>query len=325
MKKSISQIFQRISDRSTYTGFSPEPWRPGWQSPEDLWSRAMAITFPANDSFPRKQMQLSAIETGRGGHRFKEIKSPGEFSGLRAYQPGDEPRFIDWRATARMRQPVVRQWSVESRSAVAIFVDVSASMYSDFNSMGQRLIDRAFDIALLIAAAALARQIPVRLVLATDQIEWHSGGLVGRDKILGLFEFLLKFEPSSKNTNWSQTDFQSIFPEPGQWLFLVSDFLWLPDPITFSEMVGKYRTHGIHLISNQKYQFSYDNCVDPETGQKHAFNLTETQSANRLVDWQKIAGVPTLSMDSDLNAPEIALSSWLHGESFDKRINSYND
>jgi len=325
MKKAISQIFQRISIRSTHTGFSPEPWQPGWQSAEDLWSKAMAITFPANNSFPRKQMQLSAIEISRGGHHFKEIQSPGEFSGLRAYQPGDEPHSIDWRATARIRQPVVRQWADESRSAVAIFVDVSASMYSDFNSTGQRLIDKAFDIALLIAAAALARQIPVRLVLATDQIEWHSGGLVGRDKIQSLFEFLLKFEPSSKNTDWSQIDFQSILPERGQWLFLISDFLWLPDPIEFSEMVGKYRTHGIHLGSNQKHQYSYDNCFDPETGQKHSFVLTEAQSVKRLADWEKIAGTPVLSMDSELSAPEIALSAWLHGESFDKRINSYND
>ncbi|MFM7316404.1 MAG: DUF58 domain-containing protein, partial [bacterium] len=137
MKKAISHIFQRIIDRSSATAISIEQWRTAWPSPDALWAKAMTITFPADDSWPRKQMQLSEIEIGRGGQSHKEMQSPGEFSGLRAYQPGDEPRYIDWRATAKLRQPIVRQWSAESRAGVAILFDVSASMYVDINSTGQ--------------------------------------------------------------------------------------------------------------------------------------------------------------------------------------------
>ncbi|MFM7594250.1 MAG: DUF58 domain-containing protein [Isosphaeraceae bacterium] len=249
------------------------------------------------------------------------MQSPGEFSGLRAYQPGDEPRYIDWRATAKLRQPIVRQWSAESRAGVAILVDVSASMYVDINSTGQRPIDKAFDIALLLSAAALARQIPVQLVLASDHEEWHSGKLVGRDKIQGLFEFLLEFQPSARNTGWSQIEFQSVLPEHGQWLFLMSDFLWLPDPMEFSARVSSYQTHGIHLISDLKKQNSEDVWADPETGEKHSVHFKQIQLAKRLADWQKLAGIPILLLENALPEPEIALSEWLRGDSFDDQVN----
>ena len=46
----------------------------------------------------------------------------------REYAPGDEVRHIDWRQTARRRQPVVRRFEAESASDWTVVLDASSSM-----------------------------------------------------------------------------------------------------------------------------------------------------------------------------------------------------
>jgi uncharacterized protein (DUF58 family) len=46
----------------------------------------------------------------------------------RDYMPGDEVRHIDWRQTARRRQPIVRRFESESMSDWTIVLDASSSM-----------------------------------------------------------------------------------------------------------------------------------------------------------------------------------------------------
>lgn len=46
----------------------------------------------------------------------------------RDYTPGDEVRHIDWRQTARLRQPIVRRFESESVSDWTLLLDASSSM-----------------------------------------------------------------------------------------------------------------------------------------------------------------------------------------------------
>lgn len=52
-----------------------------------------------------------------------------DFDDFREYMPGDDPRFIDWKVTARMRSPYVRRFREEREQAVILAVDVSGSMH----------------------------------------------------------------------------------------------------------------------------------------------------------------------------------------------------
>ncbi len=51
-----------------------------------------------------------------------------EFSQYRAYEPGDEPRHIDWKLFARSDRYFVREAESEAGLAVWVIVDISASM-----------------------------------------------------------------------------------------------------------------------------------------------------------------------------------------------------
>jgi len=51
-----------------------------------------------------------------------------EFHDFRHYQPGDDPRYIDWTVQARLRQLVVKEFRAEGHLRVHVIVDTSRSM-----------------------------------------------------------------------------------------------------------------------------------------------------------------------------------------------------
>ncbi len=91
------------------------------------------------------------------------------FSELRAYEPGDDVRHLDWNVTARQGRPFVRRF-VEERSLVLwVIVDVSASLR--FGPEGRTKADRAAQAAALLATAAIQNGDRVGLILVSDRIE----------------------------------------------------------------------------------------------------------------------------------------------------------
>ena len=65
---------------------------------------------------------------GIGLHRSRSRGAGLEFAQYRAYEPGDEPRQIDWKLYARSDRFFVREAERESPLAVWLLVDASASM-----------------------------------------------------------------------------------------------------------------------------------------------------------------------------------------------------
>jgi len=84
-----------------------------------------------------------------------------EFERHKGYQPGDELRFLDWNAYARLDQLLVKRFRPEREAPLHIFVDASASM-------GVPQADEKFSFAVAIAVAlayvAARRQDPARIV-----------------------------------------------------------------------------------------------------------------------------------------------------------------
>ena len=100
------------------------------------------------------------IHTGRlvdevlAGAYHSAFKGRGmEFEDVRAYQPGDEVRTIDWNVTARTGQPFVKTFREERELTVMLMVDVSAS--ERFGTTGQAKLELATELSALIAFCAI--------------------------------------------------------------------------------------------------------------------------------------------------------------------------
>src|SRR4051812_26459409 len=91
------------------------------------------------------------------------------FSELRAYEPGDDVRHLDWNVTARQGKPYVRRFVEERSLGLWLVVDVSASLR--FGPDGRSKADRAAQAAALLAAAAIQNGDRAGLLLLSDRLE----------------------------------------------------------------------------------------------------------------------------------------------------------
>lgn len=80
----------------------------------------------------------------------------------KAYTAGDELRFLDWNAYARLDQLLVRQFRAEREAPVHIYLDGSASMASPASDLK---FEFAVGLALGMAYVAVRHHNPVRIVV----------------------------------------------------------------------------------------------------------------------------------------------------------------
>src|SRR6185312_7640124 len=73
-----------------------------------------------------------------GLHRSPRKGFSVEFAEYRAYQSGDDPRYVDWKIAARSDRWVVRQYEEETNLRSTIVLDVSKSMDWSGVRMGAR-------------------------------------------------------------------------------------------------------------------------------------------------------------------------------------------
>ena len=84
-----------------------------------------------------------------GGRRSRRAGESLDFMELRGYTPGDDPRFVDWKAYARTGRLYTRVWEGEERARFTLWLDGSPSM----ELHGKRAYAR--EVARVLLAAAL--------------------------------------------------------------------------------------------------------------------------------------------------------------------------
>ncbi|MBW4483411.1 MAG: DUF58 domain-containing protein [Tildeniella torsiva UHER 1998/13D] len=78
-----------------------------------------------------------------------------EFAELREYGTGDDPRFIDWKATARLSQPLVRVLEPEREQTLLILLDRGRLMTAQVQGLNR--FDWGMNAALSLALAGVSR------------------------------------------------------------------------------------------------------------------------------------------------------------------------
>jgi len=124
-----------------------------------------------------------------------------EFSHLRAYQPGEDVRMIDWRVTARAGTPFVRQFIEERDLHIVLLVDVSGS--ARFGPGEKSPQEMAAEIAAALAFAATRHNDRVSLVLVSDRVEHFVPVGSGRRHVFRLLTELISHTPERRGTDLS--------------------------------------------------------------------------------------------------------------------------
>lgn len=121
-----------------------------------------------------------------------------EFAEVRAYEPGDDVRHIDWNVSARSSQMFVKTFTEERELTVFVVVDRSASTAI---GTARAKADLATEIAAVLGLAAAAQQDRVGALLFTDQVEQVIPPRKGRRHALRVVRDLITFAPERIGTD----------------------------------------------------------------------------------------------------------------------------
>jgi uncharacterized protein (DUF58 family) len=124
-----------------------------------------------------------------------------EFDSLRDYVRGDDVRSIDWRATARRKDLVVRTWRPERDRRVVIVVDSGRTSAARIDN--EPRIDTAFESALLLAALASRAGDRVDLVIFDRRVRGRVQGATGADLLNRMVTTMAPIEPELIELDWS--------------------------------------------------------------------------------------------------------------------------
>ncbi|GAB4049618.1 DUF58 domain-containing protein [Catellatospora paridis] len=167
------------------------------------WTLRVLPRFTSRRHLPEKLAKLRTVE---GATAIRGRGQGTEFDVLREYVPGDDVRSIDWRATARRRDVMVRTWRPERSRRVVCVLDTGRT--SAVRVGDEPRLDAAMDAALLLAAVAQEAGDQVDLIAADHRVRAVVAGSHGRATLPRLINAVAPLQPAMV-----ETDFELITSE----------------------------------------------------------------------------------------------------------------
>jgi uncharacterized protein (DUF58 family) len=139
---------------------------------------ARTIRYPQTDNVlvtpsmaSVRRYRLLAVQRQLRDAGVRVLRRRGEgtsFAGLREYVQGDDPRFIDWKASARRRALITREFSIEQGQTVLIVIDCGRLMTQLADDLPR--IEYALSSALVLADVAAGSGDHVGMLAFDDQV-----------------------------------------------------------------------------------------------------------------------------------------------------------
>ncbi len=235
-----------------------------------------------------------------GGEYRSAFRGRGmEFSDIRTYQEGDDPRLIEWNVTARTGIPHVKLMTEERELQVVILLDLSGSLR--FGSMNLTKEERVAETAALLALAAVRTGDRIGMLSFAGDVVDYIPPDKGRNHALAVVQKVL-----SSRGRQEEADIDRALAYLGRvihrkaLLFVISDFRFKRASRLLGAASRRHDLVGIHVFDPREVSMPDIGLVrfrDPETG---ATRVVDTGSPS----WRKSFS----SMVAQINAQREALS-----------------
>ncbi len=208
-----------------------------------------------------------------------------EFLDVREYQPGDDPRIIDWNVSSRNNRLFVKRYVEERELTVILAIDMSASLR--FFAGRKSKQETAADLSALVAFASLLNGDKVGLLLFTDRIECFVPPRKGKNHLLRLIREILQFTPKGRGTSLTLAlETLNRMLKKKAVIFLVSDFLdeRFETPLKIAarkhDLIATWIADAGELAPPSRGMF---NLRDRETGQDVLVDFSQEETRNEFV------------------------------------------
>ncbi len=148
-----------------------------------------------------------------------------DFSETRPYQTGDEPRHMNWRATARTGRAQVRVFQQDLTPTSFFLIDRRSSMR--FGTRQRLKVTQAARLAIFLASWEARNGCELGSLIINESLQWQTP-VSGQDGIYQLAQLASKpCPPLFHSSTINMKQFLSLLAEqlpPGSHLYLLSDF-----------------------------------------------------------------------------------------------------
>ncbi|MCU1624804.1 MAG: lipoprotein [Frankiales bacterium] len=186
----------RTPDRITVRALGPLGLAGRQGRHEVPWRVRVQPPFTSRKFLPEKLDKLRQLD----GQLLARTRGQGtEFDSLREYVDGDDVRSIDWRATARKSDVVVRTWRPERDRRLLVVLDTGRTSAARIGDVPR--LDLALDAALLLGALASRAGDRVDLLAIDREVRATVEG-AGREALLGrMVDAMAVLEPALVETD----------------------------------------------------------------------------------------------------------------------------
>lgn len=148
-----------------------------------------------------------------------------EYEESRLYQPGDDPRFINWRLSARSGNLQSKLFREERRRGTLIVIDRRNSMR--FGTQKRHKLAQAARVAAIVAARSHCEHGSIETLLFDDALNW-SAPVTSEHAILGLLRQVVAdaMQPADELREVAVDELLNLLEErvrPGTSITLISD------------------------------------------------------------------------------------------------------
>jgi uncharacterized protein (DUF58 family) len=188
----------RRADRVTVRSLGPLGVAGRQRSLDVPGSLQVLPPFTSRRHLPSRLARLRELD----GRAAVNVRGQGtEFDSLRDYVDGDDVRSIDWRASARRRQVVVRTWRPERDRRVLLVLDTSRTAAGRVGD--EPRLDAAMDAALLLAALASRAGDRVDLIAVDRRVRARVEGVSASSLLSSLVRAIAPLEAELVEADWS--------------------------------------------------------------------------------------------------------------------------
>ncbi|MFC8922732.1 DUF58 domain-containing protein [Cellulosimicrobium sp. NPDC057127] len=188
---------ERVADRVTVRAYGPMRLAARQASLPVPGRLRVLPEFASRRHLPSRLARLREMD----GRAAVQVRGEGtEFDSLREYVIGDDVRSIDWRASARRHDMVVRTWRPERDRRVLIVVDTARTSAARLGD--EPRLDASIDAALLLAALAGRAGDRVELIAYDRTVRARVAGAAGPRLMPAMADAMAPLEPALLETDW---------------------------------------------------------------------------------------------------------------------------
>jgi len=287
-----------------------------WESALRLWQRqtrlpaaASVKVYPNLVDVKKYDLLLRRNRLWEVGVRTMRLRGVGaEFERLRDYQPDDEYRRINWKATARRGKPISVEYETERSQQIMVLLDVGRMMRSPIGEVAK--LDYAINAVLLLAYVAAQKGDKVGLLAFADEIQLWVAARSGKGQFHRLLEQLYALESTPVEPDYNRAFAYFAAKQHKRSLVLVfTDLTGSLSADTLVAQMGRLRRGHLPLLVTMRDPTVHDLAHQPvhDSAALYERSVAEALLEERQLALERLQQRGVLTLDAPADQMSIAL------------------